>query len=84
MIPEGVDVYVATEPDDMRYGFERLSGLVRERMGREPRSRAFSASSATSCATSDHALWWASSLERSDAGGRVCLAGAVLCGFCGN
>jgi transposase len=40
MIPEGVDVYVATEPVDMRYGFERLSGLVRERMGREPRSRA--------------------------------------------
>jgi transposase len=40
MIPHGVEVYVATEPVDMRYGFERLSGLVRERMGREPRSRA--------------------------------------------
>jgi len=40
MIPQGVEVYVATELVDMRYGFERLSGLVRERMGREPYSRA--------------------------------------------
>ena len=40
MIPQGVEVFIATDPVDMRYGFERLSGLVRERMGREPRSRA--------------------------------------------
>lgn len=40
MIPQGVEVFVATEPVDMRLGFERLGGLVRERMGREPRSRA--------------------------------------------
>ena len=40
MIAQGVEVYIATEPVDMRFGFERLSGLVRERMGREPRSRA--------------------------------------------
>jgi len=40
MIPQGVDVFVATEPVDMRYGFERLGGIVRERMGREPRSKA--------------------------------------------
>lgn len=40
MIPQGVEIYVATEPVDMRYGFERLGGLVRERMKREPRSRA--------------------------------------------
>ena len=40
MIPQNVEVYIATEPVDMRFGFERLSGLVRERMGREPRSRA--------------------------------------------
>ena len=40
MIPVGVEVFVATDLIDMRYGFERLSGLVRERMGREPRSRA--------------------------------------------
>lgn len=40
MIPQGVEVFVATEPVDMRFGFERLGGLVRERMQREPRSRA--------------------------------------------
>lgn len=39
MIPQGVEVYVATEPVDMRLGFERLGGLVRERMAREPRTR---------------------------------------------
>jgi transposase len=40
MIPQGVEVFVAVEPVDMRLGFERLGGLVRDRMGREPRSRA--------------------------------------------
>jgi transposase len=40
MIPAGVSVFVALEPVDMRYGFERLSGMVRERMGCEPRSGA--------------------------------------------
>jgi transposase len=40
MIPHGVEVFVAVEPVDMRLGFERLGGLVRERMQREPRSRA--------------------------------------------
>jgi len=40
MIPAGVQVYVALEPVDMRFGFERLSGVVRERMGYEPRSGA--------------------------------------------
>jgi transposase len=40
VIPQGVEIYVATEPVDMRLGFERLGGLVRERMKREPRSRA--------------------------------------------
>jgi transposase len=39
VIPLGVEVFVATEPVDMRYGVERLGGIVRERMGREPRSR---------------------------------------------
>lgn len=38
MIPAGVQVFVAIEPVDMRFGFERLSGMVRERMGYEPRS----------------------------------------------
>jgi transposase len=40
MIPTGVQVFVALEPVDMRCGFERLSGLVRERVGYEPRSGA--------------------------------------------
>jgi transposase len=39
VIPSGVEIYVATEPVDLRAGFERLGGLVRERMGREPRTR---------------------------------------------
>lgn len=37
MIPAGVQVFVALEPVDMRYGHERLAGLVRERLGYEPR-----------------------------------------------
>lgn len=35
MIPAGVQVFVALEPVDMRLGFDRLSGLVRERVGYE-------------------------------------------------
>jgi transposase len=37
MIPAGVQVFLALEPVDMRFGFDRLSGMVRERMGYEPR-----------------------------------------------
>ena len=33
-------IFVALEPVDMRFGAERLSGLVREKMRAEPRSRA--------------------------------------------
>ena len=33
-------MYVALEPVDMRMGYERLGGLVRERMRMEPRSKA--------------------------------------------
>jgi transposase len=40
MIPTGVQVFIALESVDMRCGFERLSGLVRERVGYEPRSGA--------------------------------------------
>jgi transposase len=40
MIPQGVEIFVAVEPVDMRLGFERLGALVRERMKREPRSKA--------------------------------------------
>jgi transposase len=40
MIPSGVQVFVALEPVDMRCGFERLSGMVRERTGYDHRSGA--------------------------------------------
>lgn len=40
MIPAGIQVFVVLEPVDMRFGFERLSGLVRERVGYEARSGA--------------------------------------------
>ena len=40
MIAQGLPVYVALEPVDMRFGYERLGGLVRERMQAEPRSKA--------------------------------------------
>ena len=33
-------MYVALVPVDMRFGYERLGGLVREKMQAEPRSRA--------------------------------------------
>ena len=37
MIPAGVQVFLALDPVDMRFGFERLSGLARERIGYEAR-----------------------------------------------
>jgi len=40
VIAHGLPIYVALEPVDMRLGYERLGGLVRERMQAEPRSRA--------------------------------------------
>jgi len=40
VIAHGLPIYVSLEPVDMRYGHERLGGLVREKMGAEPRSRA--------------------------------------------
>ena len=40
MIAQGLPVYVALEPVDMRFGGERLGALVRERMRTEPRTRA--------------------------------------------
>lgn len=36
MLPLDVEVYVATEPVDLRWSFDRLAGIVRDRMGREP------------------------------------------------
>jgi transposase len=40
VIAHGLPVYVALEPVDMRFGYERLGGIVRERMQAEPRSKA--------------------------------------------
>jgi transposase len=40
MIPHGVEVFVGLEPIDLRWGFDRLAGLVTERLGRDARSRA--------------------------------------------
>ncbi|MGC4093254.1 MAG: IS66 family insertion sequence element accessory protein TnpB [Polyangiaceae bacterium] len=40
MIAHGLPIYIALEPVDMRLGYERLGGLVRERMRSEPRSKA--------------------------------------------
>jgi transposase len=40
MIPSGVQVFVAVGVVDMRYGVERLSGIVREQMGYELRGGA--------------------------------------------
>ncbi|MCC6647626.1 MAG: IS66 family insertion sequence element accessory protein TnpB [Polyangiaceae bacterium] len=40
MIPHGVEIFVGLEPIDLRLGFDRLSGLVSERLERGPRSGA--------------------------------------------
>jgi transposase len=40
MIPAGVEVFVATTPVDLRYGFERLSGIALEHIGQSARSGA--------------------------------------------
>lgn len=40
MIPDGVEIFVGLEPIDLRWGFDRLAGLVEERLGRLPRSGA--------------------------------------------
>lgn len=40
MIPHGVDVFVGLDPIDLRWGFDRLAGLVAERVGRDARSGA--------------------------------------------
>lgn len=40
MIPRGVDIYLGLEPIDLRWGFDRLCGVVSDRIGRRPRSGA--------------------------------------------
>jgi transposase len=36
MIPASVRIFVCTEPVDMRFGFDRLSQVAREKLGRDP------------------------------------------------
>ena len=40
MIPRGVEIFVGLEPIDLRWGFDRLAGVVAERIGRESRGGA--------------------------------------------
>ncbi len=40
MIPHGVEVFVGLDPIDLRWGFERLSGVIGEKLGRSARSGA--------------------------------------------
>lgn len=37
MLPDGVAIYVATSPVDLRGGFDRLAGYVSERLRGDPR-----------------------------------------------
>lgn len=40
MIPHGVEVFVGIDPIDLRWGFDRLAGLVAEKLARDARSGA--------------------------------------------
>lgn len=40
MIPHGVEIFVGLEPIDLRWGMDRLAGIVRERLGRDARGGA--------------------------------------------
>jgi transposase len=40
MIPHGVEVFVGLESIDLRWSFDRLAGIVEERIGRDARSGA--------------------------------------------
>jgi transposase len=40
VIPSGVEIYIALEPIDMRFSFDRLSGIAKEQVGYEARSGA--------------------------------------------
>ena len=37
MIPHGVEIFVGLEPIDLRWSFDRLAGIVTERVGRDAR-----------------------------------------------
>jgi transposase len=40
MIPSGVEIFIGLCPIDLRWGFDRLAGLVQEQIGRPARSGA--------------------------------------------
>lgn len=40
MIPHGAQIFVALEPIDMRYSFDRLAGAAKEQVGYDARSKA--------------------------------------------
>jgi transposase len=40
MIPHGVEIFVSLDPIDLRWSFDRLSGLVSDQIGHSPRSGA--------------------------------------------
>jgi transposase len=40
MIPHGVEIFVGMEPIDLRWSFDRLVGIVADRMGRDGRGGA--------------------------------------------
>ena len=40
MIPHGVEIFLGLDPIDLRWGFDRLCGLVEEHIGRGARSGA--------------------------------------------
>ena len=40
MIPVGVEVFIALDPIDLRWSFDRLAGMVSDRLGRAPRGGA--------------------------------------------
>lgn len=40
MIPQGVQIFVALEPVDMRWSFDRLAGVAMEKLGYDARSGA--------------------------------------------
>jgi transposase len=37
VIPHGVEIFVGLDPIDLRWSFDRLAGILTERIGREPR-----------------------------------------------
>jgi transposase len=37
MIPHGVEIFVGLDPIDLRWSFDRLAGIVAERIGRDAR-----------------------------------------------